>query len=157
MRHKKREIQDKALIEEIIARAEVCRLGLSKGGMPYIVPVSFGYDGSYIYFHTAAEGMKIDFIAANNQVCFELEHDVRVIAGDNAACKWSMSFYSVIGFGIVEEITDHQRKIHALRQIMQHYSNREWDFDEQIVEKTRLWRVAIDRITGKQSKDRLAS
>jgi uncharacterized protein len=155
MRHKKREIQVTALIEEIIAKAEVCRLGLCRDGMPYIVPVSFGYDGSCIYFHTAAEGMKIDYIAANKQVCFELEHDVRVIPSDNAACKWSMSFYSVIGFGTVEEITDFHPKIYALAQIMKHYSDREWDFDEQIVEKTRLWRIAIERITGKQSKDRV--
>jgi uncharacterized protein len=155
MRHKKREIQNTALIEEIIAKAEVCRLGLCKDGMPYIVPVSFGYDGSFIFFHTAAEGMKIDYIAANNQVCFELEHDVRVIPDDNAACKWSMSFYSVIGFGTVEEITESHIKIYALGQIMKHYSNQEWDFDEEIVEKTRLWRIEIKRITGKQSKDRV--
>ncbi len=157
MRQHKREIQDKALIQEIIAKAEVCRLGLCKDGMPYIVPLSFGYDGSCIYFHTAAEGMKIDYMAANNQVCFELEHDVRVIQDDNAACKWSMSFYSVIGFGTIEEITDHELKIYALNQIMKHYSKREWGFDERIVEKTRLWRVVIGRLTGKQSKDRLGN
>lgn len=157
MRQKKREIQDKALIEEIMTKAEVCRLGLCKDGMPYIVPVSFGYDGSHLYFHTAGEGMKIDYIAANNRVCFELEHDVRVIPDNNAACKWSMSYYSVIGFGTVEEIKDQHIKIHALDQIMKHYSNREWDFNEQVVEKTRLWRISIDRLTGKQSKDRLGS
>jgi len=157
MRQHKREIQDKALIEEIITKAEVCRLGLCKDNMPYIVPVSFGYDGSCIYFHTAAEGMKIEYMAANNQVCFEFEHDVRVIPDDNAACKWSMSFYSVIGFGIVQEITDSQTKVCALNQIMMHYSKREWDFDDHIVEKTRLWRISIDGITGKQSKDRLGS
>jgi uncharacterized protein len=157
MRHKKREIQATALIEEIIARAEVCRLGLCKDGMPYIVPVSFGYDGSYIFFHTAAEGMKIDYIAANNRVCFELEHDVRVVRDENTACKWSMSFYSVIGFGTVEEMTESHIKHYALRQIMNHYSKQDWNFDEQIVEKTRLWRIKIDRITGKQSKDRLGN
>lgn len=157
MRQHKREIQDNALIQEIIAEAVVCRLGLCKDGIPYIVPLSFGYDGSCIYFHTAAEGMKIDYMAANNQVCFELEHDVRVIPDDSAACKWSMSFYSVIGFGTVEEITDHELKIYALNQIMKHYSNRDRDFDEQIVEKTRLWRIAIERLSGKQSKDRLES
>ncbi len=68
-----------------------------------------------------------------------------------------MSFYSVIGFGTVEEITESRNKTYALGQIMKHYSKQEWDFDEQIVEKTRLWRIAIERITGKQSKDRLGS
>lgn len=157
MRQHKREIKDAALMEEIIAKADVCRLGLCKEGMPYIVPLSFGYDGSFIYFHTAAEGMKLDYITANNRVCFELEHDVRIIQDDNAACKWSMSFYSVIGFGIIEEITDRQLKICALNEIMKHYSHQEWDFDEQIVARTCVWKIAIEQMTGKQSKDRIRS
>jgi nitroimidazol reductase NimA-like FMN-containing flavoprotein (pyridoxamine 5'-phosphate oxidase superfamily) len=156
MRRKDKEIQDKDLIEQIIAQAQVCRLGLCRDRMPYIVPVSFGYDGKFIYFHTAREGMKIDFIAANNQVCFELEHDVKVIPNDNTACKWSFSFYSVIGFGTVEEITDSHLKPYALNQIMIKYSNREWDFDEQLLGKIRLWRISIEQITAKGSKDKIA-
>ena len=87
MRRKDKEIQDQELIGQIIAQAQVCRLGLCRDGKPYIVPVSFGYDGEFIYFHTALEGMKIDFMTTNNQVCFELEHDVKVIPHDTAACK----------------------------------------------------------------------
>ena len=155
MRRKDKEIQDKDLIEQIIAKAQVCRLGLCRDGMPYIVPLSFGYDGQFIYFHTAREGMKIDFMAANNQVCFELEHDVKVIPNDNTACKWSFSFYSVIGFGTVEEITDSHLKPYALNQIMKKYSNREWDFDQQLLEKIRLWRISIEQITAKGSKDKI--
>jgi nitroimidazol reductase NimA-like FMN-containing flavoprotein (pyridoxamine 5'-phosphate oxidase superfamily) len=158
MRRKDKEIQDRDLIDRIIGKAQVCRLGLCKDKMPYIVPVSFGYDGQFIYFHTATEGMKIDFIASNNQVCFEFEHDVRIIPNDAAACKWTFSFYSAIGFGIVEELTESHNKTHAFIQIMKHYSNRDWDFldfDGQLLEKTRLWRISIERITGKQSKDKI--
>jgi len=156
MRRKDKEIQSKGLIEKVIAKAQVCRLGLCKDNMPYIVPVSFGYDGEYIYFHTAFEGMKLDYIAFNNRVCFEFEHDVRVIPDANEACKWSFSFYSVIGFGTVEEIVDPQRKVYALNQIMQHYSDREWNCNEKLVEKVRLWSISIEQITGKQSKDKVA-
>jgi uncharacterized protein len=156
MRRKDKEIQDQDLIGQIIAQAQVCRLGLCRDGIPYIVPLSFGYDGQFIYFHTAREGMKIDFIAANNQVCFELEHDVKVLPHENTACKWTFSFYSVIGFGKVEEITASHLKPHALNQIMKKYSNREWDFDEQLLEKIRLWRLAIEQITAKGSKDKIA-
>jgi len=126
--------------------------------MPYIVPVSFGCDGQFIYFHTATEGMKIDFIAANNQVCFEFEHDIKVVPNDNVPCKWTFSFYSVIGFGIIEELTEIHLKSNAFNQIMRHYSNRDWDFldfDGQLLEKTRLWRISIDRVSGKQSKDKI--
>jgi nitroimidazol reductase NimA-like FMN-containing flavoprotein (pyridoxamine 5'-phosphate oxidase superfamily) len=156
MRRKDKEIQSRDRIEQVIAKAQVCRLGLCKDNMPYIVPVSFGYDGEYIYFHTAAEGMKLDYIGAQNRVCFELEHDVRVTPDENDPCKWSFSFYSVIGFGTVEEIVALQRKLYALNLIMKHYSDREWNFNDNLVEKVRLWRISIEQITGKQSKDKPA-
>jgi len=158
MRRKDKEIQDRELIDQIIGKAQVCRLGLCRDKMPYIVPVSFGCDGQFIYFHTATEGMKIDFIAANNQVCFEFEHDIKVVPNDNVPCKWTFSFYSVIGFGIIEELTEIHLKSNAFNQIMRHYSNRDWDFldfDGQLLEKTRLWRISIDRVSGKQSKDKI--
>lgn len=156
MRRKDKEIQGRDLIEQVMAKAQVCRLGLCKDNMPYVVPVSFGYDGTFVFFHTAREGMKLDYLASNRRVCFELEHDVKVIPNPEEACEWSFSFYSVIGFGTVEEIVDPQRKAYALNQIMGHYSNREWSFSERSLEKTRLWCISIERVTGKQSKDKIA-
>jgi uncharacterized protein len=50
MRRKDREIQNREIIDEIISEAEVCRLGLSRDNHPYIVPVSFGYNGRCLYF-----------------------------------------------------------------------------------------------------------
>lgn len=153
MRRKDREVQERSLIDQIMAKAQVCRLGLCKDNQPYVVPVSFGYDGSYIYFHTAQEGMKLDYLAANNRVCFEMEHDVMVVPGA-VACAWSFSYYSVIGFGTVEEVVDHQGKAHALSQIVKHYSGRDWDLSDRSLEKTRTWRISIEQITGKRTKDK---
>jgi nitroimidazol reductase NimA-like FMN-containing flavoprotein (pyridoxamine 5'-phosphate oxidase superfamily) len=73
---------------------------------------------------------------------------------DSLACKWTQSFYSVIGFGTVQEITDHQHKIKAFNQIMMHYSGKEWDFDEGMLNKTRLWKITIEQLTGKKSLDK---
>jgi len=154
MRRKDKEIQDKNLIKQIIDKAQVCRLGLSNNNKPYVVPVSFGFDGTSIYFHTAVEGTKIDFMSANPYICFELEHDVKIITNDALACKWTQSFFSVIGFGTVREITDYQDKVKAFNHIMKHYSGREWDFDEEMFKKTRLWKIIIEQISGKKSKDK---
>jgi nitroimidazol reductase NimA-like FMN-containing flavoprotein (pyridoxamine 5'-phosphate oxidase superfamily) len=111
--------------------------------------------GKYVYFHTAAEGMKLEYIAANRQVCFEVEDAARVVPIAEQACKWSASYYSVIGFGTVEEILDPERKSYSLNCIMRHYSGREWKLDEEQLQKARVWRIAIERITGKQSKDKI--
>jgi uncharacterized protein len=155
MRRKEKEIQDRTQIDQIIAQADVCRVGLSSANRPYIVPVSFGYDGQVIYFHTATEGMKIDYMASNTQVCFEFEHDVRVIPNEHSACQWTISFYSVIGFGTVAEITDPERKQHALNQIVQHYAGSSAEqFNAQALASTRLWGITVESISGKQSTDK---
>ncbi len=153
MRRKDREIKSRESIDQIIAGAEVCRLGLCQDNRPYVVPVSFGYDGDNIYFHTAKKGMKIDYMTVNARVCFEMEQDAKVIGNEELACEWSHSFYSVIGFGTVHEITGTENKITALNIIMQHYSGKEWDFDGRMLKLARLWCISIEQVTGKHSKD----
>lgn len=125
-------------------KTRVLRLGFSRDNRPYIVPVSFGYDGTYLYIHTAREGMKIEYISANRHVCFEREHDVNVIRNGAAACRWTKSFYCVIGFATIEEITDAVQKADAMNRIMMHYSGREWTFDERLPREARLWRITVD-------------
>ena len=68
MRRRDREIASRQDIDSIIRSAPVCRLAFADGKEPYVVPVSFGYDGETIYIHTAKSGRKIDFIEANSRV-----------------------------------------------------------------------------------------
>jgi nitroimidazol reductase NimA-like FMN-containing flavoprotein (pyridoxamine 5'-phosphate oxidase superfamily) len=156
MRRTDKEIQDPALIAEIIAKAQVCRLALCKDGQPYLVPLSFGYDGACLFFHTAGEGMKLDYLAANPRVCFELEHDVRILPGQGDPCAWAFSFYSVIGFGTVEEILEPAAKRDGLNWIMRQYSGQSWEFRDQAVAPVRVWRIRVKQLTGKRSKDKIA-
>ncbi len=58
MRRDDREITDLLEIESILYHAIVCRIGLTDGNEPYVVPVSFGYEEGTIYFHSAPEGKK---------------------------------------------------------------------------------------------------
>ena len=150
MRRTDRQIQDRETIDQVINAAGVCHLGLSNQDHPYIVPVSFGYDGSKLYFHTASEGMKIDYMTANPRVCFEMEQDVRVVPNEELACKWGQLFTSVIGFGTVQEITDPPGRMAAMNQVMQHYSGKHWEFDPEPFAQVRLWCITIDQLTGKQ-------
>lgn len=127
---------------------------MCKDGQPYVVPVNFGYDGRRLYFHTAQEGQKIDYLTANNRVCFEVEHEVSIIPHPDSACQWGASFYSVIGFGTAHELTDKEEKTRGLGQIMGHYSDQTWQFGERALEQVRVWVVEIEQVTGKRSKDK---
>jgi hypothetical protein len=157
MRRQDREIKDWNLISHIISNCQVCRLGLAKDGAPYIVPVSFGYDGKAIYFHTAREGKKIDYITANNVVCFEFEHGVQLVSDESSPCNWTFHYQSVIGNGEIHELVAIEEKIEGLNQIMEQYSSREWEFSEKALDSIRVWKITIETITGKQSKAKAAT
>lgn len=155
MRRTDKEITDRSIMGQVIQQCQVCRLGLAYENTPYVLPVSFGYDDETLYFHTAREGRKIEFLTANPNVCVEFEHDVRLVPHDTSPCKWTFSFQSVIGYGRVQELTDPANKVAGLNQIMRHYSGREWPMDGENLDAIRVWKVAIENLTGKQSKDKL--
>jgi len=157
MRRRDREITNRDAIDEIIRSAQVCRIAFADGNEPYVVPVSFGYDGKAIYVHTTKTGRKLDFIAANNRVCFELEANVSIRANEEDACEWTFEFESVIGYGTISELSGNEDKIQGLNQIMLHYSGREWEIDEKATATTRVWRIEIESLTGKRSVEKPTS
>ncbi len=153
MRRKDRLVQDRKEIDTIIEKSDVCRLAMAKEGQPYMVPLSFGYDGQAVYVHTADRGKKIDYFTANPNVCFEFEGRVRVVPHPDVACKWSVAFESVIGYGTIDELLSPEQKQYGLNQIMRHYSHQDWDLDVPGQPRTRVWRITIQSLTGKRSGD----
>lgn len=151
MRRKEKEINDMAVISQIINKCQVCRLGLSQDDVPYIIPVSFGYDGTTLFFHSAKDGKKVDILSVNNKVCFEFESGVEIIIDETKPCNWSFSFQSVIGFGKAEELSSPEDKIQGLKHILTQYSDKKWSFDNLPLDGLRVWAINIDSITGKQS------
>jgi nitroimidazol reductase NimA-like FMN-containing flavoprotein (pyridoxamine 5'-phosphate oxidase superfamily) len=154
LRRRDREIASREEIDAIVRSAQVCRIAFADGNVPYIVPVSFGYDGHALYLHTAKTGRKLEFIAANSRVCFELEANVSIQPHESDPCEWTFAFESVIGYGTISELTENVDKAAGLNHIMRHYSGREWEIDEQAVATTRVWRIAIESLTGKRSLDK---
>jgi uncharacterized protein len=152
MRRHDKEIMDRQHLDAIIHGSQVCRLALAKDNVPYVVPLSFGYDGTAIYFHTAPNGKKIEHFEANPLVCFEFERNVELRRDPQIACQWSFNFECVIGYGRLRELVEPGQKEHALNEIMCQYSGRTWPFDSDAVAKVRAWKVTITSLTGKQSK-----
>lgn len=151
MRRADKEITSREEIDSIIRGCEVCRLAFAVVNEPYLVPVSFGYDGADLYFHTARTGRKIDCMQANSRVCFEVERNVQLVRDAERPCEWTFAFESVIGFGTVHELTSHEDKERGLNLIMEHYSGRHWRFGTPATSSVRVWRVVIESITGKRS------
>jgi len=149
MRRADREITLRDKIDDIIHDCDVCRLAFAVADEPYLVPVSFGYDGRHVYFHSTESGRKIDSIAVNNRVCFEFERNVRLVTHPEKPCKWSFTYESVIGFGTVDELVSGEEKAQGMNEVVRHYSDRTWEFEPAALQSIRVWRISIKSITGK--------
>ncbi len=152
MRRSDREIASREEIDAVIRGTGVCRLAFAVANEPYLVPLSFGYDGGALYFHTATSGRKIECIEANNRVCFEFERNVQLQPGGDIPCAWTFTFESVIGYGTVTELVEPEDKAHALNQVMLHYSGKAWEYEPSVLAMTRVWRIAIESLAGKRSE-----
>lgn len=87
-------------IEELIKQQFIGRIGCHADDLTYVVPISYAYDGTYIYGHTV-EGMKIDMMRKNPKVCFEIDNT-----------KDLANWQSVICWGQFEELkTEEERKV----------------------------------------------
>lgn len=152
MRRKDKQITDLNTIHEVIYRAQVCRVAMVDGNKPYIIPVSFGFDGKHIYFHSALAGRKVELLKANNNICVEFEENLKVVAAEKP-CHWGVNYRTVIGQGIAELVTDLPAKSHGLCQIVSHYdqNNREYFFSEEELASVLLYRIILSQITGKVS------
>lgn len=153
MRRGKQEIIDKAVLEEILAGAEICRLSMLDGDLPYIVPVNYGYRDGHIYIHSVPEGKKIDLLKQNKQVCFEVEDTVEIVKGKEA-CDWSTRYRSVVGYGAVEILSDEKSKQEGLEVIMaQHGAPELVIFDVKNLKRMVILKLSISSVSGKQSSN----
>jgi nitroimidazol reductase NimA-like FMN-containing flavoprotein (pyridoxamine 5'-phosphate oxidase superfamily) len=92
-------------IEKLIHNQFVGRLGIHAHDVTYVVPVSYAYDGTYIYGRTF-EGMKISMMRENPKVCFEVD-DMKNLA------NWQ----SVITWGNFEELTGNMERAIGLHKL----------------------------------------
>ncbi len=93
-------------IENLIANQLIARLGCYADGKMYVVPISYAYDGEFLYA-ISREGMKVDMMRKNPNVCLQIDNM-------NFMDNWQ----SVITWGRFEELMPGEKRIEALRKLM---------------------------------------
>jgi len=151
MRRKEKEITSRHKLDQIIHNSLICHLSCSLDDYPYVVPLSFGYDGNVVYFHTAPEGKKIDILSANPRVCLGFEEEIHLQPDPDLACGWDFHYQSVIATGIAEVITNSKDRLYGIKQIMLHFSDQDWDISDKELSRVTIWQVVLTEITGKKS------
>ena len=152
MRRKDREITDFNEIINIIKKCDVCRIALNDKDFPYIVPLNFGLDIQgkevYLYFHCAMEGKKLDLIAKDNRVTFEMDCDLNfILYEERMSC--TMGYESVIGHGVIETVPD-ENKYESLKILMRQYHAEDFKFNTDMMRVTTVLKMTVIDMVGKR-------
>ena len=136
-------------IEALLKHQLVGRIACHAHGETYIVPISYAYDGRYIYCHTGA-GKKVHMMRTNPSVCFEVEDT-----------KDTANWQSVVLQGIYEELTNTELRSLAIENLLNRYLpvlssitthlGEHWPFhpgNEKDIEGI-VFRIAIKEKTGR--------
>ncbi len=151
MRRKDRQMSDDST-KSVLHNALYGTLStISNENIPYGIPISFAYDdnNNNIYLHCAAEGMKLDNINTNSNVCFSAVES----ASTNAA-RFTSQFKSAVVFGSISILDDITEKKSDLTMLIKKYSpdfyNEGMAYIEKACSQTTVLKIDITSMTGKE-------
>ncbi len=153
MRRMDRAVTDPEEIMAIMSRCQVLHLAINTGEAPYLLPVNFGMepDGCTLYIHGAGSGLKYDLLARDSRVGFEMECTQGLVL-DEQGHSCTMNYESVMGRGVIDELTLEEEKRHALDRIMAQYHAEDFPYSTAPVARTRILRLRVQERTGKRRR-----
>jgi len=154
MRKLEKEITNREKIYDILKRGKYTILSLCRDNEPYIVTLSYGFDDerNSLYFHTANQGLKIEFIKKNPRICGTVIEDRGYKMN-----KCSHAYCSIVFWGKISVIKDLKEKKHGFNVLLNHLEDNPDKIQKKFLKKdtdyynTCLLRLDIIEITGKKS------
>ena len=152
MTRRERQIFDIDKILEILKKSKVVHIGMVDGDEPYVVPMNYGYtyenEKLTLWLHGATTGRKLDVIRKNPKVFFEMECDLIPFEGD-VACKYGLSYSSLMGKGIATIIEDSEEKQKALALLMKTQVDMDFQFNEKLASVVGIIKIEVSEFTAK--------
>jgi len=150
-----RELTDQQSIQEIIQRGKFATIALCRDNDPYLVTLSYGYDrpNQALYFHTALQGLKLEFLSHNSQVCGTIIDDRGYIMN---AC--AHAYRSVVFWGTMQSVTDLSEKKHGMETLLHHLETHPDVVkqrslrDDRVYQNVNILRLDIVKIRGKAGR-----
>ena len=146
------EVTDQAVIRNILDDSKVLHLGLVDDGVPYVVPMNYGYEleeGKLtLYLHSAVKGYKLDVIAKNPVCCFEMNCGVEPFEG-KIPCQYGITYYSLMGRGKAVMVEDVTEKEQAMTLLMKTQTGKNFEFNERLVSIVSVLRIDVSEYTAK--------
>jgi uncharacterized protein len=148
---KNRSLASQQEIDEIIKKCQVCHIAMADtAGIPYVIPMNFGYRDGVIYLHSSRHGKKIDILKSNPKICIAFSTDYHLrYQHEDVACSYSMKYRSVLAHGRVEFVEDPEEKIRHLDIVMAQYSTREFKFNPPALREVCCYKVVVEKFEGR--------
>ena len=152
MRRKDRKITDKFKIKEFLSKQQIIRIAFYDNDI-YIVPVNYGYyckeEQDIFYFHGAKEGRKFELSKENPKVGFEIDGNYSLLKNE-IACKFSVTFQSVVGTGKISIIEEKEEKVFALNTIMKQVTQQEeWSYSDNMLDNVAIFKLEVEKMSCK--------
>ncbi|OLC34328.1 MAG: flavin-nucleotide-binding protein [Thaumarchaeota archaeon 13_1_40CM_4_38_7] len=120
------EIKSKDKIIEFLNSQETGRIcSIDKEGYPQIIPMNFVYRNDSIYMHSHIKGEKLENVARNSKVGFEVDQSLEFLPSyfthPTDASQADTLYISVVIKGTGSIVTDRNEKTLALNALMEKY------------------------------------
>lgn len=144
-------LEERHLIEEIISKNTYCNVAMiDEEGLPYVVPMNFGYKDEVVYLHSAQEGSHIKALNKNPNVCITFcAEPALTYQNVEVACSYRMKGSSVMCRGKVVFEENFDEKVKALDIIMKQYTDRTFTYSVPAVNNVCVWKVEVEQISSK--------
>ncbi len=129
-RMRKRGSYDREVVHAILDRSLVCHVGVVIDGAPRVLPTLHARIDDRVYIHGAASNRMLRTAAEGVEVCLTATLiDGLVMA--RSAFHHSVNYRSVVIFGRATEVTDPERKLAAMRALVEHIGPDRWENSRQ--------------------------
>ena len=124
-------------------------------GQPYITPLNYLYREGKLYFHSKLAGRKLDNLAENSRVCFEVSKVEKLTVTNDRPCACSTRYTSVLAFGVARVIPDGVEKTALLNLLVARYAAGKpfQSVEESHAADCAVVEIRLDEISGKRNVD----
>lgn len=150
-----RELTKKSDIDRILEKGKFAVISMYRENEPYIVTLSYGYDAENdtLYFHCAKNGLKLDFLNSNKNVCATVIEDKGYVMDE---C--GHEYESVVFWGDMQIVKDLHEKKHGMSILLLHLEEKDSVIKEKQLKsddyysKMEILKLRVRQIHGKAGR-----
>lgn len=135
-----REIKDNEEITTILERGKYISIAMCRENLPYLVTLSYGYDkdSDTLYFHSRTDGLKLDILQTNPDVCATVIADLGYHEG-----RCEHAYRSVVLYGTMSVVNDPQEKEHGMRTLLHHLETDAKQLEQRYLQSSRFLQQTV--------------